>query len=82
MAGIIIFWGLIVFIVGGIFFLIAAFRQSILWGIASILVPIIPLFFLCKALARGQKTIFGSSGRFRFDDYWHHPESDWNCTLV
>jgi hypothetical protein len=40
------FVGLILFIIGGFWFLIAAFRESIWWGLGCLLVPIVQLFFL------------------------------------
>lgn len=33
-------------LVGGIMMLIEAFRESILWGIACLLLPVVSLFFL------------------------------------
>jgi FtsH-binding integral membrane protein len=38
--------GLALFVVGGFMFLVAAFRESVLWGIGCILLPIVQLFFL------------------------------------
>ncbi|MDB6025257.1 MAG: hypothetical protein JWM68_1480 [Verrucomicrobiales bacterium] len=39
--------GGIVILVGTIMFLIAAFSESILWGLGSIFVPFVALVFLC-----------------------------------
>lgn len=41
-----VFVGIIIFIIGGIGFLIAAFKQSILWGLGCILLAPISLVFL------------------------------------
>jgi hypothetical protein len=41
-----LFVGLAIFMIGGFMFLIAAFRESVLWGLACLFVPIVPLFFL------------------------------------
>lgn len=38
--------GAIVSLVGGIWFLIEAFKESPLWGIGCIVVPLVSLFFL------------------------------------
>jgi hypothetical protein len=47
--------GIIVFVIGGLWFLVVAFQQSILWGIASILIPIVPLIFLRFHWQAGKK---------------------------
>jgi hypothetical protein len=38
--------GMIMLIIGGVWFLVAAFRESVLWGLACLFVPIVQLFFL------------------------------------
>lgn len=38
--------GVIISLIGGIWFLIAAFQESVLWGLACLFVPIASLFFL------------------------------------
>ena len=38
--------GALVFLYGGIIFLITAFRESVLWGIGCLLVPLVNVFFL------------------------------------
>ncbi|MFT3866866.1 MAG: hypothetical protein QM715_00075 [Nibricoccus sp.] len=38
--------GLVLFVVGGFVFLVAAFRESVLWGLACLFVPVVQLFFL------------------------------------
>lgn len=38
--------GLLIFVIGGFMFLVAAFQESALWGLACLFVPIVQLFFL------------------------------------
>ena len=38
--------GLLIFVFGGLWFLVAAFRESIWWGLACLFIPIVQLFFL------------------------------------
>lgn len=38
--------GMALFVVGGFMFLIAAFRKGVVWGLACLFVPIVPIFFL------------------------------------
>jgi len=38
--------GIAIFVIGGIWFLVAAFRESIWWGLACLFIPIVQLFFL------------------------------------
>jgi hypothetical protein len=45
-AGSLIFLGFVIFIVGWFLFMVAAFRESILWGLACLFIPIVQLFFL------------------------------------
>lgn len=40
--------GYIVALVGGIWFLVVAFRESILWGLGCLLVPFVGIIFLIK----------------------------------
>jgi FtsH-binding integral membrane protein len=44
--GILFVSGLLIFCFGGLGFLVAAFRESIWWGLACLLIPIVQLFFL------------------------------------
>ncbi len=46
LGGILMFIGVIVAFVGGIMFLIVAFKQNILWGLGCIFVPFVSLIFL------------------------------------
>jgi len=38
--------GMALFIFGGFMFLVAAFREGVLWGLACLFVPIVQIFFL------------------------------------
>ncbi len=38
--------GMIVMVVGGIWFLVVAFQESILWGLGCLFLPIVSLVFL------------------------------------
>ena len=38
--------GLVLFVIGGFWFLVATFRVGILWGLACLFIPIVPLIFL------------------------------------
>jgi len=42
------YFGVLIFVIGGIGFLVAAFNESILWGIFCILVSPVALLFLLK----------------------------------
>ena len=47
--------GSIIFIIGGFWFLIAAFRESVLWGLACLFIPIVQLFFLIVHWPKAKK---------------------------
>ena len=38
--------GIVIFLIGGFCFLVAAFRESVLWGLACLVIPVVQLFFL------------------------------------
>ena len=38
--------GLVLVLIGGVFFILAAFRTSLLWGLAVLFLPVVPLIFL------------------------------------
>ena len=44
--------------VGGIIFLIAAFRESVLWGLGCIFIPFVSLIFLVLHWAEAKKGFF------------------------
>jgi len=50
--------GLVLFVVGGFLFLVAAFRESVLWGLACLFVPIVSLFFLIVHWPVARKPFF------------------------
>ena len=50
--------GLAIFIVGGIWFLVAAFRESVLWGLACLFIPIVSLFFLIVHWPEAKRPFF------------------------
>ena len=50
--------GLLMLIVGGFWFLIAAFRESVLWGLACLFVPIVQLFFLIVHWPEAKRPFF------------------------
>ena len=58
MGDLIIILGFIIFVIGGFWFLVAAFRESIWWGLACLLVPIVPLFFLIVHWSEARKPFF------------------------
>ena len=46
-AGVIVMWvGLALMLVGALLFVIAAFREGILWGLAVLFLPIVSIIFL------------------------------------
>ncbi len=50
--------GLAIAFVGGIMFLVAAFRTSILWGLGVLFIPFISLFFLIFHWQEAKKSFF------------------------
>ena len=58
MGDLIILLGIIIFIVGGFLFLVAAFRESIWWGLACLFLPIVSLFFLIVHWPEARKPFF------------------------
>jgi hypothetical protein len=50
--------GLIIFVVGGLWYLVAAFRVSIWWGLACIFIPIVQLFFLFAHWQEAKRPFF------------------------
>lgn len=47
--------GVVVMVVGAIMILIAAFRESVLWGLGSMLVPFVGLIFVCTHWVQAKK---------------------------
>ena len=52
---IIILLGIVIFLVGGLFYLVAAFRVSIWWGLACLFIPVVQLFFLIVHWPKARK---------------------------
>jgi hypothetical protein len=50
--------GLVIFVVGGFWFLVAAFRESVLWGLACLFIPIVQLFFLIVHWPQAKRPFF------------------------
>ena len=50
--------GAVIFIVGGFWFLVAAFRESVLWGLACLFIPIVQLFFLIVHWPEAKRPFF------------------------
>ena len=50
--------GIVLLLVGGLCFLIAAFRESLLWGLGVLLLPIVPLIFLILHWQRAKGPFF------------------------
>ena len=61
MVGMIIFIiGAIISVIGGIWFLVAAFRQTIWWGLGCIFIPFVWLIFLILHWGDAKKPFFVS----------------------
>jgi hypothetical protein len=58
MALAILILGSIVMLVGGVMFLIAAFSESVLWGLGCMFVPFVSLFFLILHWPEAKKGFF------------------------
>ena len=57
--GVMAVWGgILLMLVGSVFFIIAAFRESILWGLAVMFLPIVPLIFLIVHWHRAKGPFF------------------------
>ena len=55
---VIILLGAVIAIIGGFLFLVAAFRESIWWGLACLFLPVVPLFFLIVHWPAAKKSFF------------------------
>jgi len=58
MGALIILLGIVIIVIGGLGFLIAAFRESILWGLACLFIPIVQLFFLIVHWPEAKRPFF------------------------
>jgi len=50
--------GMLLLVFGGLWFLVAAFRESIWWGLACLFLPIVQLFFLIVHWPEAKKPFF------------------------
>ncbi len=58
LGGIAVWAGLILMLIGGLFFIIAAFRESIFWGLGVLFLPFVSLIFLILAWPRAKGPFF------------------------
>ena len=56
--GSLILLGVVIFVVGGFMFLVAAFRESVLWGLACLFIPIVQFFFLIVHWPEAKRPFF------------------------
>jgi hypothetical protein len=56
--GILIIFGLLIFIVGGFWFMVRAFTESVLWGLAVLFIPIVSIFFLIVHWENAKRPFF------------------------
>lgn len=52
--------GAIISVIGGIWFLVVAFRQSIWWGLGSLFIPLVSIIFLILHWGEAAKPFFVS----------------------
>ena len=57
-ATLLVFGGLLVTLVGGFIFLLAAFRENVIWGLGCLLVSPVSLFFLILHWDRAKAGFF------------------------
>lgn len=50
--------GIVVLVIGGFWFLVTAFRESVLWGLACLFLPIVQLFFLIVHWPEAKRPFF------------------------
>ncbi len=55
---IMILMGVCFLLIGGLLFLVVAFRESIWWGLACIFIPVVQLFFLIVHWQNARKPFF------------------------
>ena len=57
--GVVTVWaGLLLMLVGAVFFIVAAFRESVLWGLGVLFLPFVSLVFLILAWPRAKGPFF------------------------
>jgi hypothetical protein len=50
--------GMLLLVVGGLFLLIAGFRESVLWGLGMLFLPFVSLIFLVLHWGRAKNSFF------------------------
>lgn len=50
--------GLVLLVIGGIWFIIAAFREGILWGLGVLFIPFVSLIFLVLGWPEAKRPFF------------------------
>lgn len=50
--------GLVLLVIGGIWFILAAFREGILWGLGVLFVPFVSLIFLILGWPEAKRPFF------------------------
>jgi hypothetical protein len=58
LGAVVVLLGLALILLGGVFFIIAAFRESVLWGLGVIFLPLVSLVFLIVAWPRAKNSFF------------------------
>lgn len=54
--------GIIIALVGGIMFLIVAFKESVVWAIGCLVIPLVSFIFLFKHWSKASKPFFIQMG--------------------
>lgn len=57
MGTILFFLGTILLLIGGIWILVEAFKESIVWGICSLIIPLVALVFALMHLDRTKRAL-------------------------
>lgn len=57
MGSILFFLGVILLLIGGIWILVEAFKESIVWGICSLIIPLVALVFALMHLDRTKRAL-------------------------
>jgi hypothetical protein len=57
MSTILLFLGVVLTLIGGIWIIIEAFKESIVWGICSLIIPLVALIFALMHLDRTKRAL-------------------------
>lgn len=57
MGSILLFLGVILLLIGGIWILVEAFKESIVWGLCSLFIPLVALVFAFMHLDRTKRAL-------------------------